>query len=102
MFMKINSFVPNREIFDNMNINKENKKSTSNITFGNVLKEELHRVNDSQIASEEITGKFIKGEDVEIHNVMVAAEEAKLSLQMAVQVRNKLVEAYQEINRMQL
>ncbi|WP_027633922.1 flagellar hook-basal body complex protein FliE [Clostridium hydrogeniformans] len=100
--MKINSFVPNREIFDNMNINKENKKSTSNITFGNVLKEELHRVNDSQIASEEITGKFIKGEDVEIHNVMVAAEEAKLSLQMAVQVRNKLVEAYQEINRMQL
>lgn len=100
--MKINSFVPSREIFNNMSIGKEVEKSTSNITFGDVLKEKLHKVNESQIASEEITEKFIKGEDVEVHNVMVAAEEAKLSLQMAVQVRNKLVEAYQEINRIQL
>ncbi|MEW8955113.1 flagellar hook-basal body complex protein FliE [Clostridium sp.] len=85
-----------------MNIGKEVEKSTSNITFGDVLNEKLHKVNESQIASDEITEKFIKGEDVEIHDVMIAAEEAKLSLQMAVQVRNKLVEAYQEINRIQL
>jgi flagellar hook-basal body complex protein FliE len=48
------------------------------------------------------TEAFISGEDLNIHEVMLITEEAKMSLQLAVQVRNKLVEAYQEINRMQL
>ena len=101
--MKINGFVPNNEIFTKMSVGQENKIETfSNNTFGNVLKGELDKVNESQIASEDITERFIKGEDIDVHNVMVAGEEAKLSLQLAVQVRNKLVEAYQEISRMQL
>ncbi|SFA74589.1 flagellar hook-basal body complex protein FliE [Clostridium frigidicarnis] len=101
--MKINGFVPNNEIFTKMSVGQENKiETSSNNTFGNVLKGELDKVNESQIASEDITERFIKGEDIDVHNVMVAGEEAKLSLQLAVQVRNKLVEAYQEISRMQL
>ena len=101
--MKINGFVPNNEIFTKMSVGQEKKiETSSNNTFGNVLKGELDKVNESQIASEDITERFIKGEDIDVHNVMVAGEEAKLSLQLAVQVRNKLVEAYQEISRMQL
>ena len=42
------------------------------------------------------------GEPVELHDVMIAMEEADLSLRLALQVRNKLVEAYQEIQRMQV
>lgn len=45
---------------------------------------------------------FIKGDETDIHNVMLNAEEAKMSMELAVQVRNKLVEAYQELSRMQL
>lgn len=101
--MKINGFAPNSEIFTKMSIGQENKvEKSSNSTFGDVLKSELDKVNESQVASEQLTEKFIKGDDVDVHNVMVAGEEAKLSLQLAVQVRNKLVEAYQEISRMQL
>lgn len=42
------------------------------------------------------------GEDVPTHELMIAFEEARLSLQTAVEVRNRLVEAYQDMLRMQL
>ena len=45
---------------------------------------------------------FINGEDIDIHQVMLASEEAKMSIELAVQIRNKIVEAYQEISKMQL
>lgn len=46
--------------------------------------------------------KYAAGENIPVHDVMVAMENAKLSFQFAVQVRNKLVESYQEITRMQI
>ncbi|WP_040211218.1 flagellar hook-basal body complex protein FliE [Clostridium polynesiense] len=96
--MKINNFVPDMKIFQN--IDKDEKQKTLN--FGDTLREKLNEVNNHQITAEKATESFIKGEDISIHQVMLTTEEAKLSLQLAVQVRNKLVEAYQEINRLQL
>lgn len=99
--MKIGNFVPDSSIFDNIKPGKkvETKESES---FFDTLKQKLDEVNDKQINAENITEQFIKGEDVDIHEVMLTTEEAKMSLQLAVQIRNKIVEAYQEINRMQL
>ena len=45
---------------------------------------------------------LIKGEDVEMHEVMLAMQESSLSLQALIEVRNKAVEAYQEISKLQL
>jgi flagellar hook-basal body complex protein FliE len=45
---------------------------------------------------------MLAGEDISVHEVMIAAEKAKLSLDLAIQVRNKAIEAYQEIMRMQI
>ena len=42
------------------------------------------------------------GEDISVHDVMIAAEKASLSLQMALQLRNKLLTAYQEINNVRV
>ena len=42
------------------------------------------------------------GQPVELHEAIIAMEQADLSLRMAMQVRNKLVEAYQEVMRMQV
>ncbi|KMT21698.1 flagellar hook-basal body complex protein FliE [Clostridium cylindrosporum] len=86
---------------DNSIIDKT-KRSSETKSFGDFLKESLDKVNDKQINSNEITQKAIIGEVSNVHDVLVAAEEAKLSLELTVQVRNKIVEAYQEINRMQL
>jgi flagellar hook-basal body complex protein FliE len=99
--MRINAFVPDFSVFDKMKAGSkvEDKKETS---FMDTLKEKLDAVNNKQLEAEDKTESFIKGDDIDIHEVMLASEEAKLSLELAVQIRNKLVEAYQEINRIQL
>lgn len=81
-----------------------NKNTTTqeNINFGDILKRELDKVNDSQINAENATMDLLTGKTTDIHQVMIATEEARLSLELAVQIRNKLVDAYQEISRMQI
>lgn len=104
--MKINDFVPNGKIFDSLKSlssdNQEETGKTDSNSFISMLKDKLDEVNNNQIAADNATESFIKGDSTDIHQVMLQSEEAKLSLELAVQVRNKLVEAYQELNRMQL
>ncbi|HHY81558.1 MAG TPA: flagellar hook-basal body complex protein FliE [Clostridiales bacterium] len=83
--------------YSQVNVNRNSKAD-----FGTMLKNELNKVNELLIKADEASQQLIKGEAEDIHSVLLAAEEARLALEMAVQVRNKLVESYQEINRMQL
>lgn len=104
--MIVNKYIPteylNKVNSIESNNNKESDTNTSSISFSDVLGEKLQAVNDKIIESEETTINFINGEEEDIHNVMIATEEAKGSLQLAVEVRNKLVDAYKEILSMQL
>ena len=99
--MNINAYMNNTKISNGFQKNElEADKNNSN--FLDTLKEKINEVNDKQIESENLTQKFIKGEEEDVHKVMLATEEAKLSLELAVQIRNKLVDAYGEFNRMQI
>lgn len=99
--MNINAYMSNAKISNEFQKNElEADKNNSN--FLDTLKEKMNDVNDKQIESENLTQKFIKGEEEDVHKVMLATEEAKLSLELAVQIRNKLVDAYGEFNRMQI
>ena len=71
-------------------------------SFKTFLAEALQKVNQQQIRAEQMTQQLVSGQAENLHDVMIAAEEAAISLQMAVQIRNKVVEAYQEIMRMQI
>ncbi|MCB2340774.1 flagellar hook-basal body complex protein FliE [Clostridium estertheticum] len=79
-------------------VNTEN----SGASFLDTLKEKLDGVNDKQIESDDLTQKFIKGDETDVQKVMLSTAEAKLSLETAVQIRNKLVDAYDVFNRMQI
>jgi|SRR5690554_5970252 len=81
---------------------KTSENGNAKADFTSILKEKLNRVNELQIRSDEANQKLIVGESEDIHSVLLATEEARLALEMAVQIRNKLIESYQEINRMQL
>ncbi|MBI2841062.1 MAG: flagellar hook-basal body complex protein FliE [Acidobacteria bacterium] len=70
--------------------------------FGAMLKEAISEVNRLQIGSETEVQKFISGESKDIHTAMIALQRADSSFQMLMQVRNKIVSAYQEIMRMQV
>ena len=75
---------------------------THNAGFGDVLSGALDNLNQSAQTSDGLAEAFAAGEDVEIHEVMVAVQETQIAFQLATQVRNRAVEAYQEIMRMQL
>lgn len=70
--------------------------------FGEIFKQALQEVNEAQKTSDKMTEGLVTGEVENIHEVMVASEKASLSLQLTMQVRNKVVEAYQEVMRMQV
>lgn|SRR5690606_21130023 len=69
-------------------------------SFGSFLKDAIQEVNVKQIESDTMTQKLILGEDVDLHNVMITAQKASIALSATMEVRNKVIEAYQEIIRM--
>lgn len=71
-------------------------------SFASVLKESIEKVNESQVASDNLTTKLANGEDVELHDVMIASQKASITLSATLEVRNKVVEAYQEVMRMNI
>ncbi|ATD54632.1 flagellar hook-basal body complex protein FliE [Clostridium chauvoei] len=97
--MRINSFIPNSS---DLEIAKPNIKNKENDKFSSMLKESLDKLNEKQVVADDLTNQFVAGEKVDIHKIMLATEESKMSLQLAVQVRNKVVEAIQELTRTQL
>lgn len=70
--------------------------------FGDLFKKALQEVNATQKESAIKTNELVMGKGTDIHEVMIASQKASLSLQMTVQMRNKVVEAYQEVMRMQV
>jgi flagellar hook-basal body complex protein FliE len=73
---------------------------SSGPSFGDTLKRALNDVSASQDVSQDYIQKFVRGEPVELHQVMAAAEEASISLEMLVELRNKLMDAYKTVMQM--
>jgi|KBSSwiStaDraftv2_1062776.scaffolds.fasta_scaffold128776_5 flagellar hook-basal body complex protein FliE len=71
-------------------------------SFGDLLKRAVGDVSQAQDDKADIIGSFLRGDPVELHQVMATAEEASLSLQMLVEVRNKLTEAYRSVMNLQV
>ena len=68
--------------------------------FSDMVSDLIQSVNGLQKDSGSIQQAFLAGEPVELHQVMIKAEEAGLSLDLLLEIRNKLVAAYNEIVRM--
>lgn len=68
--------------------------------FGSALKEAVASLGELGAKADANALKLATGESVDIHEVMLSMEHASLGMQTALQVRNKLVDAYQEIMRM--
>lgn len=69
-------------------------------SFKDMLVNAIEEVNSFQLEANAMSEKLVTGEIQDVSQVMVASQKAELSLQMAIQVRNKILEAYQEIMRM--
>jgi flagellar hook-basal body complex protein FliE len=69
--------------------------------FGDALKRAVSEVSATQENSRAHVDAFLRGEEVELHQVMAAAEEAGIALEMLIEIRNKFTEAYRTVINMQ-
>ncbi|MFP4528268.1 MAG: flagellar hook-basal body complex protein FliE [Candidatus Kapaibacterium sp.] len=72
------------------------------VSFVESMREFAGDVNSLQKDSTEQTERFIKGEPVDIHDVMITAQKAKTSFQLLMELRNKGLDLYREVMRMQV
>lgn len=79
-----------------------NKTEKSGTSFADVINNALNEVNNLQIESSQATDDFISGKSDNIHSVMMAGSKANIALQMTMQVRNKVMDAYKEVMNMQI
>ena len=70
--------------------------------FASRLRELVESVDRLQDQSSEMQSAALRGEEIAAHDVMIATEQASLAFTLMVEIRNKLVEAYQDLMRMQV
>jgi len=73
-----------------------------NESFKDTLKEFMGDVNNLQIESDEATAAMLRGEPVDLHDVMISANKAKTSFELLMELRNKGLDLYREVMRMQV
>ncbi len=66
-------------------------------SFGDVFTKVLNGTSELQKSAEDTIASFLRGDPVELHQVMAASEEASISLELLVEIRNKLTEAYRTV-----
>jgi flagellar hook-basal body complex protein FliE len=74
----------------------------SDTSFSDILKKSIEQVNNAQLQADEAIKKAVSGENTDIHDTMIAIQKADVSLKLMMEVRNKLLEAYQDIMRTQV
>jgi flagellar hook-basal body complex protein FliE len=87
----------------NLTISPEREKAKAGSPgFLDELSKFIHWVNQEQQKAEAIKDAVMKGADIPLHQMVAEFEKASIALNLLIQVRNKLVEAFQELNRMQV
>jgi flagellar hook-basal body complex protein FliE len=87
------------EPLDSVSLSKPGSTSPS---FSKMFDQAINRVEQFQKDSDQKIDRLLNGGDQEVHEVVLATQRAELSFEYFLQVRNKVVQAYQEIMRMQM
>lgn len=70
--------------------------------FADLLQKAINRVEGSRIAANQAAEQFVTGENQDLHSTVLATQRASLDFELLLQLRNKVVQSYQEVMRMQL
>lgn len=89
-------------IQNNQTSSFSNASSVNSRSFGDYLKEMINSTNEEIIKAEDVSNQFAAGKIDDIHKVLIQIEKANVALQFTLQIRNKIMDAYNEIMRMQV
>jgi flagellar hook-basal body complex protein FliE len=70
--------------------------------FGSFLNNAMTNLSNQEAQVDQLNTRFISGDLPDVHQLTIAAEKASLGLELTLQVRNKILEAYQDVMRMQM
>ena len=70
--------------------------------FGASLRDAVVQMNQDQIAADTAVNEMVESQGANVHETMIALERADISLRLATKIGQKLVQAYQDVTRMQL
>ncbi|MEA1976202.1 MAG: flagellar hook-basal body complex protein FliE [Bacillota bacterium] len=93
------------KIFSSESIDKLSTKTDNGIdqvNFSEMLNDAINKVNDEQIKADNMGELLAAGEVENVHEVMIAAQKAELTLNLAIEIKSKVMDAYKEIMRMQI
>jgi flagellar hook-basal body complex protein FliE len=80
----------------------ETQKSSGTTGFQDILKDAIQRVEQSRSEATKAVEQFVSGENEDLHTTILATQKASLDFELLLQMRNKVVQSYQEVMRMQL
>jgi len=89
-------------VFDDFALNEGAKAGKGAASFSEILKESISKVAELEKEASEQAEKLTKMETQDVHNTMISVQKADLSFQMMMQIRNKIIDAYQEIMKIQV
>jgi flagellar hook-basal body complex protein FliE len=90
--------------FNNVEANPQSVKGGVDLTktFGEFLTDAFNGMNTQRAYVTDLQQKFITGEMPDVHRLMIEAEKSSIATALTIQIRNKVVEAYQEVMRTQI
>ncbi|MCI0520745.1 MAG: flagellar hook-basal body complex protein FliE [Chloroflexi bacterium] len=97
--MNINS-IPSQSIQGVNPLRPEVKPDNAAQQIGQTFDQALESLSNQQNHSDQLLEKLAVGENVELHQVMLATEQTDINFRIAIAIRDRLVDAYREINRM--
>ena len=92
----------NLETLFGSNLGEKKVPEVKGNSFGEILKTSLSEINQFQKNADRAIHELAGGNEKDIHQTMIALEKAEISFQFMMQVRNKIIAAYQEVMRMQV
>ena len=76
------------------------ESQTDSVSFGKMLTDSINKVNQHQLQADESIQNLVSGKQTDIAQTMIAMEKASVSFELIMQIRNKVISAYDKIMRM--
>ena len=101
--VKFNPDIFSKEVTNKSILGNDTSISNDKVDFGEVLKYAVDKINDKQIKANNDIESLIKGDNnITMHQVMLSSQEAQMSMQLMIEMRNKLYDAYKDLSSVQL
>lgn len=86
----------------NNRIGQVNATSKASMPFSEVVQKAVNGVNDMQLQADQKSADLISGRTDDVHDVSIAMQRSKLSFELMMEIRNKLLDTYKEVSRIQM